>query len=165
MIDFEKMRLTVAKSIKEHLQIPVIRTNQNAAPPKYPYIGYTVTTLMKTNNGTYGEFIENIDGKSVKFYRKEFQQVWSFTAYSNDDLQSKTLAMQLYDYLDKIGALQLAEQGIVIQRIENITNRDNLLTTDYEYRNGFDVTFAYMNEITDITEEQISDYKFNYTSN
>lgn len=165
MIDFEKMRLTVAKSIKEYLQIPVIRTNQNAEPPKYPYIGYTVTTLMKTNNGTYGEFTETTDGKNVKVYRKEFQQIWSFTAYSDDDLQSKTLAMQLYDFLDKIGALQLAEQEIVIQRIENITNRDNLLTIDYEYRNGFDVTFAFMNEITDITEEQISDYKFNYTSN
>lgn len=165
MIDFKRIRRTVVKSVEDHLQIPVIRTNQNAEPPQYPYIGYTVTTLMKTNNGTYGEFTKVIDSKSVKVYRKEFQQVWSFTAYSDDDLQSKTLAMQLYDFLDKIGALQLAEQEIVIQRIENITNRDNLLTTDYEYRNGFDVTFAFMNEIADVTEEQISDYKFNYTSN
>lgn len=165
MIDFVKIRQTVVKSIKEHLQVPVIRLNQNTEPPKYPYIGYTITTLMKTNNGTYGEFTEVIDEKSVKVYRKEFQQVWSFTVYSDDDLQSKTLAMQLYDYLDKRGVLDLAEQEIVIQRIENITNRDNLLTTDYEYRNGFDVAFAFMNEIAEKTEEQISDYKFKYTLN
>lgn len=165
MIDFEKIRLTVAKSIKEHLQIPVIRTNQNAEPPQYPYIGYTVTTLMKTNNGTYGEFIEDIDGESVKIYRKEFQQIWSFTAYSDDDLQSKTLALKLYDFLDKIGSISMSDNEIVIQRIENITNRDNLLTTDYEYRNGFDVTFAFMNEIVEKTEEEISDFKINYNSN
>lgn len=164
MIDFERIRRIVVKSIKEYLQVPVIRTNQNAEPPQYPYIGYTVTTLMKTNNGTYGEFTESINGESVKTYRKEFQQVWSFSVLSDDDMQSKTLAFKLYDYLDKIGSLQLAEQGIVVQLIENITNRDNLLSIDYEYRNGFDVTFAFMNEIADEAEE-ISDYKFNYTTN
>ncbi len=165
MIDFAKIRQIVVKSIKEHLQVPVIRTNQNAEPPQYPYISYTVTTLMKTNNGTYGEFTESIDSESFKKYRKEFQQVWSFTAYSDEDLQSKTLALKLYDYLDKIGSLQLAEQEIVIQRIENITNRDNLLTIDYEYRNGFDVTFAFMSEIADVTDENIDDFQINYNTN
>ncbi len=164
MIDFERIRRTVVKSIKEYLQVPVIRTNQNAEPPQYPYIGYTITTLMKTNNGTYGEFTESVNSESVKTYRKEFQQVWSFTVYSDDDTQSKTLALKLYDYLDKTGSISLADNEIVIQRIENITNRDNLLTIDYEYRNGFDVTFAFMNEIAYETEE-ISDYKFNYTTN
>ncbi len=164
MIDFERIRRTVVKSIKEYLQVPVIRTNQNAEPPQYPYIGYTITTLMKTNNGTYGEFTESVNSESVKTYRKEFQQVWSFTVYSDDDTQSKMLALKLYDYLDKTGSISLADNEIVIQRIENITNRDNLLTIDYEYRNGFDVTFAFMNEIAYETEE-ISDYKFNYTTN
>lgn len=165
MIDFAKIRQTVVKSIKEHLQVTVIRTNQNAEPPQYPYIGYTVTTLMKTNNGTYGEFTESIDGKNIKMYRKEFQQIWSFTVYSDNDLQSKTLALKLYDFLDKIGSLKLAEQEIVIQHIENITNRDNLLTIDYEYRNGFDVTFAFMNEIADETDEDIDDFQINYNTN
>lgn len=165
MIDFAKIRQTVVKSIKEHLQVTVIRTNQNAEPPQYPYIGYTVTTLMKINNGTYGEFTESIDGENIKMYRKEFQQIWSFTVYSDNDLQSKTLALKLYDFLDRIGSLKLAEQEIVIQHIENITNRDNLLTIDYEYRNGFDVTFAFMNEIADETDEDIDDFQINYNTN
>jgi hypothetical protein len=165
MIDLLIIRKVIAKSIKDHLQVPVIRLNQNAAPPNYPYIGYTVTTLMKTNNGTYGEYEEEKDGESIKVYRKEFQQVWSFTAYSNDDMQSKTLAIQLYDYLDKIGSIDLSEKSIVVQKIENITNRDNLLTIDYEYRNGFDVTFAFMNEISGGNIEGIEDFHYSYNNN
>lgn len=165
MIDLLKIRQTVVKAITNHLRIPVIRANQNAQPPSYPYITYTITTPMKTNNGTYGEYVEQKDGNDTKIYRKEFQQVWSFTVYSNDDLQSKTLALQLYDFLDRIGSQDLAEQEIVIQRIEDITNRDNLLTIDYEYRNGFDVTFAFMNEIAGEKGEEIDGYTFSYIEN
>ena len=49
--------------------------------------------------------------------------------------------------------------------MKNITNRDNLLTIDYEYRNGFDVTFAFMNEIADETDEDIDDFQINYNTN
>ena len=37
MIDNENLRLNVVKGLKSFLQIPVIRGNQNAEPPKYPY--------------------------------------------------------------------------------------------------------------------------------
>ena len=165
MVNLSTIREVICKSIKEHLQIPVIRTNQNATPPDYPYISYTITTLMRTNNGTYGLFIED-DGKgnSKKYYRKEFQQIWSFTVCADDDLTSKEFAFSLYDFLDKIGKIDLAENGVVIQRIDDITNRDNLLTTEYEYRNGFDVYFAFMNEIEDKSTDDIDDIQLNYNS-
>lgn len=143
MVELSTIRKTITDSIKKSLDIEVIRVNQNAPPPAYPYIGYTVTTLMKTNNGTYSEYVED----NIKVFRKEFQQIWSFTVYADNDLQSKEIAIRLYDYLDNIGAVDLAENGIVIQLIGDITNRDTLLTVDFEYRNGFDVTFAFMNEI------------------
>ena len=152
MVNLSTIRQVICKLIKEHTGTPIIRTNQNAEPPAYPFY---------TNNGTYGEFIE----EDEKYYRKEFQQIWSFTACADEDLTSKELALQLYDFLDKVGAVELAENGVVIQRIENITNRDNLLTTDYEYRNGFDVYFAFMNEIEDESTEEIDDIQFTYKSN
>ena len=142
MVKLSKIRDKITTMIKEHLNIEVIRVNQDAPAPAYPYIGYTITTLMKTNNGTYSEYVEN----NVKVYCKEFQQIWSFTVYAADDLQSKQLAIELYDYLDNIGSADLGDNDIVIQRIGDITNRDTLLTIDFEYRNGFDVTFAFMNE-------------------
>lgn len=166
MVNFSTIRHVITSAIEAHIGKPVIRTNQDATPPEYPYIAYTITTLMRTNNGTYGEFIEeDKNGASKKYYRKEFQQVWSFTACADDDLTSKELALQLYDFLDNIGALDLAEDGVVIQRIENITNRDNLLTNGYEYRNGFDVFFAFMNEIEGDNADEIDDVQFTYNSN
>lgn len=143
MVDLSKIRDTITANIKKQLNIEVIRVNQNAPAPAYPYIGYTVTTLMKTNNGTYSEYVEN----DVKVYCKEFRQIWSFTVYAADDMQSKEIAIALYDYLDNIGRVELSESNVVIQQIGDITNRDTLLTIDYEYRNGFDVTFSFMNEI------------------
>lgn len=143
MIDIETIRSIITDKIKKHLNIEVIRVNQNAPAPAYPYIGYTITTLMKANNGTYSEYVD----KNVRVYCKEFQQIWSFTVYAADDLQSKNTAIALYDYLDSIGRPDLSDNNIVIQRIGDITNRDTLLTIDYEHRNGFDVTFTFMNEI------------------
>lgn len=115
---------------------------------------------MIVNNGTYGEFVEN----DTMIYRKEFQQVWSFTVQSDDDIESKILALKAYDFFDNVGTTILNENSAVVQKLSNITNRDNILTIEYEYRNGFDVTFAFMNEITTETEE-INDFKFNYNSN
>ncbi len=165
MIDLDKIRLGVVRLIKENLNVPVIQTNQDEAPPKGDYISYSIPTLMKANNGTYGEYVEEIDGETVKVYRKEFQQIWSFTTISKDELRSKTLALQLYDLLDMLGSIELAEKEIVIQLIGNITNRDNLLTIGYEYRNGFDVTFAFMNEIIEGSIEEIETINLTHSSN
>ena len=155
MVDLDKIRDTLTGKIKQNLGVEIIRVNQNATPPAYPYIGYSITTLMKTNNGTYSEYVED----NVKVYSKEFQQIWSFTVFADNDLQSKEIAIRLYDYLDQIGAVDLAENDIVIQRIGDITNRDTLLTIDYEYRNGFDVTFAFMNVIKESADvEGIDDF-------
>ena len=160
MIPFSEFRNTVVNKIKAALDIEVIRSNQNSAPPKKPYISYTITTLMNTNNGAYGEYVEN--GKKIS--SKEFQQIWSFTVYADDDLQSKEISIALYDYLDNTGSDDLAENGVVIQRIGNITNRDTLLTVDYEYRNGFDVTFNLTSVIERDSEDGIIQ-DFSFTNN
>lgn len=127
--------------------------NQVSPIPPYPYTSYTVITPMIANNGTYGAFVEEIDGKKVTIHRKEFQQVWSFTVQADDDAVSKSLAFKLYDFFDRVGTVTLNEAEIVVQRLGNITNRDNLISINYEYRNGLDVTFAFMNEVEETLEE------------
>ena len=140
MIDYEGMRLTVAKGLREYLDCIVIRSNQNAEMPQYPYISYTVTQLMSANNGTYGEWE---DGKA----RKAVTSTWSVTALSDDNAESVTLAMKAREWLDYVGRVYLKDHGVIVQSVGGITNRDNVLTYGYEYRNGFDVVFWCYDEI------------------
>lgn len=142
MIDYENMRIAICKGLKEYLGCPVIRSNQNESPPKYPYLSYTITTLLSENNGTYGEYE---DGSK----RKPFTQTWSITALSDNNSESVTLAVKAREWLDQIGSLYLSDNNVIVQTIGNITNRDTFLTTEYEYRNGFDCFFWLFDEIKD----------------
>lgn len=139
MIDNENLRTIVVKGLKDYLNIPVIRGNQNATPPDYPYLSYNVTTSESANNGTWGEYEDNID-------KIPATQTWSITVQSNKDIESVTLASKAREFLCHTGTCYLRDNNVIVQRVTNITNRDNLITIEYEYKNGFDVVFWMMNE-------------------
>lgn len=145
MIDYENMRLAIATGLKTYLNCPVIRSNQNKKPPSYPYISYTITTLMSENKGTYGEYK---DGAA----RKPVTQTWSITALSDDDVECVKLANKAREYLDYAGTVALNDKGVIVQSVGSITNRDNVLTVEYEYRKGFDVVFWLFDEVKIETE-------------
>lgn len=149
MIKHGEIQTYITEALKAYLGCEVVLANQTAPIPSYPYVSFTVITSMTANNGTYGEFVEG----NTLVKAKEIQQIWSFTVQSDDSTESAVIANKAYDFFDCVGTIQLNENGIVVQRIENITNRDNLLTIEYEYRNGFDVTFSFMNEIASEIEE------------
>ena len=140
MIDNENLRLNVVKGLKDYLQVPVIRANQNAEPPEYPYLTYNVTTLKSENNGTYGEYDDGID-------RKPTTQTWSISAMSDNESEALTLAEKAHDWLDHIGRVPLSDNHIIIQSVTNVTSRDSILTIEYEYKKGFDVVFWLFDEI------------------
>lgn len=146
MIDYENMRKTVAKGLKEYLKVPVIRNNQNSEPPPYPFVGYTVTTLMSENKGTYGEYD---DGKA----RKPVITTMSITAYSKDNIESVDLANKAREWLDYVGTTYLNDNGVIVQSVGSVTNRDNVLTIGYEYRNGFDC-FFWGFDVVDIPQDE-----------
>lgn len=134
MIDYENLRKTVVRGLKDYLKVPVIRNNQNSEPPPYPFVGYTVITLMSENKGTYGEYS---DGKA----RKPVTTTMSITAYSNKNLESVELANRAREWLDYVGTTYLNDNGVIVQSVGSVTNRDNVLTIGYEYKNGFDCFF------------------------
>ena len=140
MIDFVNIRKVVCKGLKDYLKVPCVRNNQNQDPPEYPYLSYTVTTPESVNKGTYGEYKDGIDRKSVK-------QTWSITAQSDDSDESMTLAIKARGWLEHYATQLLSDNGIIVEQVTNITNRDNLITTEYEYKNGFDVVFVIFDEI------------------
>ena len=141
MIDYDGIRAVIAKGLSEYLKCPVIRSNQAKEPPSYPYISYTITMLASQNNGTYGEYSDGVD-------RKPVTQTWSITALSDKDGESTQLANKAVDWLERVGSTYLNENNIIVQRVGNVTNRDNFLTVEYEYRNGFDMVIYLMNETT-----------------
>lgn len=146
MIDYENMRTVIAKGLKEYLGCPVIRSNQNTKPPKYPYVSYTITVLMSQNKGTYGVYEDGTE-------RKPFVQTWSITALSDDNSESVMLACKAREWLDRVGSTYLNENGVIVQSVGSVTNRDNFLTTEYEYRNGFDAFFWLMDEVEGTAEK------------
>lgn len=146
MIDFNNMRQAIVKGLSAYLGCPVIRSNQNAPLPPYPFISYTVTRPMNENKGTYGEYE---DGTA----RKSFTQTWSITALSDDNLVSVELATKAREWFDFAGTLYFDDNDIDIQSVGGVTNRDNVLTVEYEYKNGFDVFFT-VDDVINIDYEQ-----------
>lgn len=145
MIDYDKMRAIVCKGLKEYIGCPVIRSNQNESPPPYPYISYTVTQLMSANNGTYGVYEDGTE-------RKPITQTWSVTALSDDNSESVTLAVKAREWLNRVGNTYHSDNHVIVQSVGGIVNRDNFLTTEYEYRNGFDCVFWMFDEVTNTDE-------------
>lgn len=148
MIDYDNLRTTVVTGLKKYLNCLVIRSNQNAEPPPYPYVSYTVTTPMTANNGTYGEYE---DGKA----RKPVACIWSITVQSDDDLECVTLVNKAREWLDYVGTVYLNDNNVIVQSVGVITNRDNVLTVEYEYRKGFDVVFWLFDEVDIPNKETI----------
>lgn len=144
MVDCAKIRDVVCKGIKEYCGLPIIRSGQNAPAPDYPYISYTVTTLMSENNGTYSI-------KNDKVY-KEVTQTWSITIIADNYNTCIEKAMLVRNWLDFNGRMYLTDNDVVVQQITAITTRDNMLTVDYEFRCGFDVIFSCFDEIGDDRE-------------
>lgn len=144
MYDYENLRVTVASGLTKYLNCPVIRANQNEAPPPYPYCSYTITILESENKGTYGVYP---DGKD----RKPFTQTWSITVQSDDDTQCVMLVNKAREWLEHVGRLYLNDNGVIVQSVGGISNRDNILTVEYEYKKGFDVVFWCMNEVDNPT--------------
>lgn len=154
LIDYANMRRVIVTGLKDYLQCPVIRSNQTGEPPAYPYCSYTITTLMSQNKGTYGEYADGTQAKPVK-------QTWSITVQSEDDAECVDLAVKARGWFDNIGTTYLNDYNVIVEAVGGVTNRDNFITTNYEYRKGFDVTFWLLDVVEDTTTETIESMETN----
>lgn len=135
----DKTKLLI-KALSKYLEVPVVRTNQNAAPPDYPYGTYTITNYKAEYKGTYSVHDDGID-------RKPFKQTVSLTFQSDNYSEACELADKAHTWLDYLGRSELKKEDIIVVSVGTINNRDNLLTIDQEYRLGFDFVLRYMNEV------------------
>lgn len=133
--------------LKQVLHCEIVKSNQIHKKPPYPYVSFTITTPVRAEEGTY---CEAEDGTRYR----DLLQTWSITVQSNKDNEANELAMKAFDWLQVQGDLYLKDNNIVVADISDITNRDNMISIDYEYRYGFDVTFRMVHEIAMTQEEQ-----------
>lgn len=148
MYKYDEYRLAVARGLSKSLNVSVIRANQNAEPPNMPYIVYNIITPMSSYKGTYGEYEDGT-------LRKPFTMTMSVSCLSNDSSESVILSLKAREWFDRVGRTYLKDNDIIVQSVTSVTNRDNVLSVGYEYKNGFDVVFWLFDEITLENEETI----------
>ena len=119
----------------------VVLANLNTPMPNYPYIAYTPIQAVVQNDATYG-----IDENGNRI--KAFDSTFSFTVQSDSEDESVFLAVKARRWFDAVGITYLSDNGISVKRISSVTNRDNLISIEYEYKNGFDVTFILLDVIS-----------------
>ncbi len=139
--------VAIVNGLKTYCGCEVVRANQTGPIPSYPYISYTVITPVTEYNGTY-----SFDEDSGQYYIA-FDQTWSFTVQADDEEVALTTALKAYDWFKLSGLVHLTDNGIVVMRCSDMTNRDNLITIEYEHRLGFDVVFK-LNHTVTMTEAE-----------
>ncbi|WP_405378836.1 LIC_12616 family protein [Phascolarctobacterium sp.] len=128
-----------------------VPSNTTKQMPAYPYISFTVINT-EVRKGTYAAATDD-KGAAVLFM--PLLQKWSFTAQSDDEAVAFEKAMLVSDFFAEVERLYLADNGIIVADVGAITPRDNLLTIEYEYRKGLDVTIRLNNVIGETTAETI----------
>lgn len=146
LLDLDKIRSIIVKGLKQELNMPVIRSNQTGPAPAYPYLSYTITSLISDKNGTWGEYEDGM-------HRKPGTQTWSLTVQSDKADEAMALCIQARDWLDHTGSVHLKDNKIIIQSVGAVTNRDNLITIEYENRFGFDFVIWLLNETGNLQEQ------------
>lgn len=152
MINMRTNEIIIVDGLKSYLSktgrpCEVIRQNQVAHIPPYPYVSYTITTPINELKGTYCK------AEDGTLYRN-ILQTWSFTVQSDDYDESLQLGLKMADYFTAVGLVNLSDKNITVRTVTNLTSRDNLITIQYEHRQGLDVTFGLLYTIT--PDEQIS---------
>ena len=153
MVNTDNIRSTVVGNLKEYLGCTIIRGNQTAKMPAFPFGRYTITTPMTENNGTYGEYEDNIARKPVK-------QIWSFTFEADKYDEALKLANKARSWMDYAGTTILNDNEVIVEKVGAVGDRGSLLTVDYESMFGFDVTFWAMDEIEMPESETIESIDF-----
>ena len=139
MLDLKSIRVALFTGLSEYLGIKMIRSDQTGPAPAYPYGTGKATTPAAANNGTWQQHDDGVSRLMVR-------SIWSFSFLSADYDESVMLATKAREWVSHTGRVWLSDRGIVVQSVTDITNRDNILTVEYESKHGFDVVLYVWDE-------------------
>ena len=146
MLAHKRQWETIATLLEADVHCPVVLANQTAPAPPYPFLSFTILTPVHAEQGTYC-FDKGI-------YYQPMLQTWSLTAQSDDYAACQEIGMRMYDFFARAGRAALYQNQIAVASLTDLTARDNLLTVQYVYRCGMDVTFRMMHQL-EVVESRI----------
>lgn len=153
MIPQAKIQREVISALETYVGCPFVPSNTTKKKPTYPYGAFTVINTAE-KKGTYSEATVDRGGELVPVLVMPVLQKWSFTMQSDDDAQAMELALMVSDFFTEAKRQELADKDIIVADVGAITPRDNLLTIEYEYRKGLDVTLR-LNNVIDTPENGV----------
>ena len=149
---------TVLSKLEEYTGCTFVLSNTTKQMPAYPYGSFTVISVS-TKKGTYAAATVERNGEKVDVLYMPALIKISFTMQSNDEDEALEKAFMIQDFFAEAKRLELEDNDIVVADIGAITNRDNMLTIEYEYRKGLDVTLRATNVIENTTKDAINKVK------
>lgn len=109
----EKTRQIFISGLSKFLGIKIIRSNQNAPAPPYPYGSFTITMPKRENKGTYGMYDDG-------FARKPYLQTVSLSFLSDNFSEAIVLAEKAHLWADYTGTTYLNDNGVIVQSVTSI---------------------------------------------
>ena len=156
MIPQAKTQKTMLSLLEAYTGCVCVPSNTTKNAPAYPYISFTVINTEQ-KKGTYAAVTDD-NGAEVLYM--PLLQKWSFTVQSDDDAEALEKALLISDFFAEAKRQELADNEIIVADVGAITPRDNMLTIEYEYRKGLDITLRLNNVISEPDNGAIEKIKF-----
>ncbi|NMH83271.1 phage neck terminator protein [Heyndrickxia coagulans] len=147
--DYTVVTRALIKAIKDCTGYPLIQANSPGDQPDYPFCTFTITSPSIQIERYYEGAL--------------FEMVVSLTWHGTSQIGVLNLAKKSESYLrSDSGRKTLADNGIALVDITDISERDNFISIDYERTVGFDVQLLAKDTFTDDTVDTIESFKVNY---
>ena len=156
-MEFIDMRNSLIKKMWEHLQRPVILSDQSSPETTYPYIYYNIIGPPKGLSGMGDNRIIAKGDDAYTVLHDHPTAIFSFTACSQNrtadgkqilgDDEAMELAESAMHYLEHIGYKELSLLGIVVVEISNEGQRSGLVVDEIDRRYGFDCRVRFKHTI------------------
>ena len=164
MMDVKSLQREMLRLLEDYTGCKVVPANTTKQMPNYPYISYSLLNV-DTRKGTYSahtgtKIVEGIE-TPVNMLSMPARLKYSFTVQSDDDVEALIHSISIKDFFEESKRQELADIGLIVSDVGGITQRDNMLTIEYEYRKGLDVTLSLNNVMESADVGVISDATIN----
>lgn len=164
MIELKAIQKKMLSMLEEYAGCKAIPSNTTKNIPAYPYISFSVINI-DTRKGTYSAYTgtKEVEGREtpIKFLVMPMSLKYSLTVQSDNEAEALEIAMKVKDFFEEDKRQELADNEIIVADVGGITPRDTMLTIEYEYRKGLDVTLRLNNVIVKEKEESFENVTIN----